>query len=416
MKTRLQPKPPSETRQPRKKPDKVVQKGVKSKPPSEKPKSRPEKRKRKSREQPPLDTSTDLPAPVEMAKIKEPSAKSTKKPSKTPPTEPIQPLKKSKSSSKLNTKEKSKHKEALILNENIEEENVVPSEPQAKKPRQKPAEIKRKASEAPDKSAKKPANKQKSPKHSEKPIPPQEKVQKGILVSTLAPEAIVPDEPARESNAKEISKKSTDERIEPNIPKDKAILEECQINEDVGGEYEEQVRVTNMDIEIPHFVPIDITAGNIRRSRRKQHLEPENMEDISNAAYEKRHRKHELTEKKMKNREQELLAHQEYKKRLMMEELHHLKINKRTRTNRMSHVPRQRANDPTSEAAPTSVEPPAPTPNIMDSYILLATIKRHSITRRANEVPLVLPNPLFFQVDFDLPRTYDTLKRRKGSS
>ncbi|KAF9585113.1 hypothetical protein BGW38_003848 [Lunasporangiospora selenospora] len=51
-------------------------------------------------------------------------------------------------------------------------------------------------------------------------------------------------------------------------------------------------------------------------------------EDLSDEAYEKRHRKQEMAEKKIKNREREKLRHAMYQQQLVVEKLRHMEINR----------------------------------------------------------------------------------------
>ncbi|CAG8705216.1 18888_t:CDS:2, partial [Acaulospora morrowiae] len=68
-------------------------------------------------------------------------------------------------------------------------------------------------------------------------------------------------------------------------------------------------------------------------------------EDISDAAYEKRHRKHELAEKKLKNRERERLAYERYQQQLAVEKL------RNTDSKSLISVAALRNNDATNDAS-----------------------------------------------------------------
>ncbi|KAK9765386.1 hypothetical protein K7432_006324 [Basidiobolus ranarum] len=436
MKTRQHLKETSEKLQTRKKIDKTISSQIKPKLSLKKLRSPPQKRKKRIGETLLSEPELEKQVPIGVAQIPKLTDKPLKKPPRTPSTT-TKLLQKLKKPTKSKAKEKLNGNNSQVSGKSNSEKNVTTITP-LKKIRQKATG---KALGRPKKIIKNPTIKQKRSKVIEKAVTSQEDVKGSSNVSNTEAKVVALVEPAPKCEA--TLQKPVDEKLESEtkthdqiqkvhsdtklsdicfyITEDEAILNECQIKEEFGGELEEHVLVTDLNIEIPHFVPIENLGGLKRQSRRKQNLEPETLEDTTSVAYEKRHRKHELTEKKMKNREQELLAHQEYKKRLMMEELRHLKINKRTRTNRVSHPLRHKNTDPTDDATPVPCGAPEPaeslpTPTVVDTHILLATIKRQSITRRANEIPLILPNPLFFQVDFDLPHTYDNLKRRKGSS
>ncbi|RHZ89831.1 hypothetical protein Glove_9g32 [Diversispora epigaea] len=68
------------------------------------------------------------------------------------------------------------------------------------------------------------------------------------------------------------------------------------------------------EIQVPSFKIWEEDVGSGLRSKAQE-------EDISDAAYEKRHRKHELAEKKLKNRERERLAYERYQQQLAVEKL-----------------------------------------------------------------------------------------------
>ncbi|CAG8443461.1 4113_t:CDS:2 [Diversispora eburnea] len=123
------------------------------------------------------------------------------------------------------------------------------------------------------------------------------------------------------------------------LTSDENISQTCDIVEEKGLDIREETTMTNKEeetimtnkeeetimtnkivegeeeeIQVPSFKIWEEDVGSGLRSKAQE-------EDISDAAYEKRHRKHELAEKKLKNRERERLAYERYQQQLAVERL-----------------------------------------------------------------------------------------------
>ncbi|CAI2168841.1 4713_t:CDS:2 [Funneliformis geosporum] len=102
------------------------------------------------------------------------------------------------------------------------------------------------------------------------------------------------------------------------LTSDESLLETCDVVEDdeVGTD-EDLIKASNDDdkeIPVPSFRVVNEDIGSGLRSKAQE-------EDISDVSYEKRHRKHELAEKKLRNREREKLAYERYQQQLAVEKL-----------------------------------------------------------------------------------------------
>ncbi|RUP25682.1 hypothetical protein BC936DRAFT_138823 [Jimgerdemannia flammicorona] len=109
------------------------------------------------------------------------------------------------------------------------------------------------------------------------------------------------------------------------LTEDVSLLENCDVMEGVEfgspDEAEMLKRIANKDIDIPSFCVIETRT----RLKGKQPVRTNIVqEDTSDESYTKRHRKHELAEKKLKNRERERLAHELYQQQLTVEKLRNM--------------------------------------------------------------------------------------------
>ncbi|CAG8475479.1 6496_t:CDS:2 [Funneliformis mosseae] len=101
------------------------------------------------------------------------------------------------------------------------------------------------------------------------------------------------------------------------LTSDESLLETCDfVEDDEVGTDEDLIKASNDDKEIPvpSFRVVNEDIGSGLRSKAQE-------EDISDVSYEKRHRKHELAEKKLRNREREKLAYERYQQQLAVEKL-----------------------------------------------------------------------------------------------
>ncbi|CAG8665754.1 8168_t:CDS:2, partial [Gigaspora rosea] len=128
------------------------------------------------------------------------------------------------------------------------------------------------------------------------------------------------------------------------LTSDEDILQTCEIVEDNDINYEEEttmpITVENdqKDILIPSFKLWDEDVGSGLRSKAQE-------VDTSDAIYEKRHRKHELAEKKLKNREREKLEYERYQQQLAVEKL------RNTDSKSLISIAALRSQDSTSDAS-----------------------------------------------------------------
>ncbi|RIA88953.1 hypothetical protein C1645_825511 [Glomus cerebriforme] len=121
------------------------------------------------------------------------------------------------------------------------------------------------------------------------------------------------------------------------LTSDESFLETCDVV--VDDEDEDLIKANNIndkEISVPSF---RIVNGDISGLRSKAQ-----EEDISDVAYEKRHRKHELAEKKLRNREREKLAYERYQQQLAVEKL------RNTDSKNLISVAALRNKDATSDA------------------------------------------------------------------
>ncbi|GBC03347.1 hypothetical protein RclHR1_05080013 [Rhizophagus clarus] len=98
------------------------------------------------------------------------------------------------------------------------------------------------------------------------------------------------------------------------LTSDESLLETCDVIED--NEDEGLIKTNSIDdkeISVPSFRVVNGDISGLRSKAQE--------EDISDVAYEKRHRKHELAEKKLRNREREKLAYERYQQQLAVEKL-----------------------------------------------------------------------------------------------
>ncbi|CAG8620098.1 5328_t:CDS:10, partial [Cetraspora pellucida] len=128
------------------------------------------------------------------------------------------------------------------------------------------------------------------------------------------------------------------------LTSDEDILQTCEIVEDNDINFDEEMTVSiaidndKKDIIVPSFKLWDEDVGSGLRSKAQE-------EDTSDATYEKRHRKHELAEKKLKNREREKLEYERYQQQLAVEKL------RNTDSKSLISIAALRSNDSTSDAS-----------------------------------------------------------------
>ncbi|KAL1917739.1 uncharacterized protein VTP21DRAFT_3573 [Calcarisporiella thermophila] len=113
------------------------------------------------------------------------------------------------------------------------------------------------------------------------------------------------------------------------IVEDESILIKCNLRKErVRQPDQKRQTETEMiasDIEVPRFRHIgdEEILGNTIVTRSKIYHKPE-LEDISDDAYLKRHRRYERAAKMAKNRERERLAHERYRQKLEVEKLRNM--------------------------------------------------------------------------------------------
>ncbi|KAF0554849.1 epoxide hydrolase domain-like phosphatase [Gigaspora margarita] len=128
------------------------------------------------------------------------------------------------------------------------------------------------------------------------------------------------------------------------LTSDEDILQTCEIVEDNDINYEEETTIPitiendKKDILVPSFKIWDEDVGSGLRSKAQE-------EDTSDVIYEKRHRKHEIAEKRLKNREREKLEYERYQQQLAVEKL------RNTDSKSLISIAALRSQDSTSDAS-----------------------------------------------------------------